>query len=217
MFIALLCYHDTGSGASPFRWYYLLSLICCAIRYRSAVAWLTFSFHCLSLLALAALLPPDPGTDPAWPWTIALMAWVTWASASLAGLLKDAGQRLEQLNAALQEHHAALERRVAERTDALRVCEKARSIQQEKMAAFGCWPPELRTRWATRWRHSARWCRCSSIAIPTRTPPPSSSWRRPSLADPADDPRAGRLLASGVDGRVAVPAGGAVDDARSDR
>ena len=33
VFIALLCYHDTGL-ASPFRWYYLLSLICCAIRYR---------------------------------------------------------------------------------------------------------------------------------------------------------------------------------------
>ncbi len=29
IFIALLCYHDTGLS-SPFRWYYLLSLICCA-------------------------------------------------------------------------------------------------------------------------------------------------------------------------------------------
>ena len=52
VFIALLCYHDTGLD-SPFRWYYLLSLICCAIRYRPAVAWLTFGFHCLSLLSLA--------------------------------------------------------------------------------------------------------------------------------------------------------------------
>src|SRR3954453_17417626 len=58
VFIALLCYHDTGL-ASPFLWYYLLSLICCAIRYRPAIAWLTFGFHCLSLLALAAVL--------AWP------------------------------------------------------------------------------------------------------------------------------------------------------
>src|SRR3954468_17533549 len=54
-FIALLCYHDTGP-ASPFRWHYLLSLICCAIRYRPAIAWLTFGFHCLSLLALATVL-----------------------------------------------------------------------------------------------------------------------------------------------------------------
>ena len=52
VFIALLCYHDTGLD-SPFRWYYLLSLICCAIRYRPAIAWLTFGFHCLSLRRLA--------------------------------------------------------------------------------------------------------------------------------------------------------------------
>ncbi len=135
VFIALLCYHDTGL-TSPFRWYYLLSLICCAIRYRRSVAWLTFAFHCLSLVALAAVLAIDPGGESGWPWTIAIMAWATWASASLAGLLRDAGARLEQLNAELQEHHRALEQRVAERTDALRASQ-ARSIQQEKMAAFG--------------------------------------------------------------------------------
>ena len=49
IFIALLCYHDTGL-ASPFRWYYLLSLICCAIRYQPAVAWWTLGFHSISLL-----------------------------------------------------------------------------------------------------------------------------------------------------------------------
>jgi signal transduction histidine kinase len=135
IFIALLCYHDTGLS-SPFRWYYLLSLICCAIRYHRLVAWLTFAFHCMSLLVLARVLSVDRGAESGWPWTIAIMAWVTWASASLAGLLRDAGARLEQLNAELQEHHAALERRVAERTDALRASQ-ARSIQQEKMAAFG--------------------------------------------------------------------------------
>jgi signal transduction histidine kinase len=135
VFIALLCYHDTGLS-SPFRWYYLLSLICCAFRYRPAVAWLTFGFHCLSLLILGAVLGDDLKGESGWPWTITIMAWVTWASASLAALLKDAGARLARLNAELQEHHAALERRVAERTDALRASQ-ARSIQQEKMAAFG--------------------------------------------------------------------------------
>ena len=54
VFIALLCYHDTGLN-SPFRWYYLLSLICCSIRYRRAVAWWTVAFHSLSLLE------PGPG------------------------------------------------------------------------------------------------------------------------------------------------------------
>src|SRR4051812_32725320 len=32
LFIALLCHFETGTD-SPFRFYYLLSLICCAIRY----------------------------------------------------------------------------------------------------------------------------------------------------------------------------------------
>jgi two-component system NtrC family sensor kinase len=135
VFIALLCYHDTGLE-SPFRWYYLLSLICCAIRYRPLIAWLTFGFHCLSLLALAAVMGFDHGVETGWPWTITIMAWVTWASASLASLLKRAGARLEQLNAELKDHRDALEHRVAERTDALRASQ-ARSIQQEKMAAFG--------------------------------------------------------------------------------
>ena len=55
VFIALFCYHDTGL-TSPFRWYYLLSLICCSIRYRSAVAWWTVAFHSLSFLGLAQML-----------------------------------------------------------------------------------------------------------------------------------------------------------------
>src|SRR3954447_7298867 len=54
-FIALLCYHDVGLD-SPFRWYYLLSLICCAIRYRPAITWITFGLQCLSLGALWLVL-----------------------------------------------------------------------------------------------------------------------------------------------------------------
>ncbi len=54
IFIGLLCYHDTGL-ASPFRWYYLLSLICCAIRFQPAVAWTTFGIHCWSLLTLVLI------------------------------------------------------------------------------------------------------------------------------------------------------------------
>jgi signal transduction histidine kinase len=135
VFIALLCYHDTGLG-SPFRWYYLLSLICCAVRYRPLTAWLTFGLHCLSLLGLGAVLGFEGGFEAGVPLTIAIMAWVTWASSALATLLRDSGERLGQLNAALEQHRADLERRVAERTDALRASQ-ARAIQQEKMAAFG--------------------------------------------------------------------------------
>lgn len=135
VFIALLCYHDTGLD-SPFRWYYLLSLICCAIRFRPVTAWVTFGMHCLSFLALGLVLGSSFGTGSGWPLTIVLMAWVTWACVALASLLKATGRRLEQLNADLQSHRDELERRVAERTDALRASQ-ARLIQQEKMAAFG--------------------------------------------------------------------------------
>jgi signal transduction histidine kinase len=136
-FIALLCYQDTGLS-SPFRWYYLLSLICCAIRYRPAIAWLTFGIHVLGFLALAMVL----GTGTArvdrsdLPLTVAIMAWSTWATSALATLLKNAGARLEQLNVELEGNRAELERRVAERTAALRASQ-AREIQHEKMAAFG--------------------------------------------------------------------------------
>ena len=135
VFIGLLCYHDTGLD-SPFRWYYLLSLICCAIRFRPLTAWLTFGMHCLSILVLWAVLEPSSGSGTDWPVTIVLMAWATWACASLASLLKSTGRRLEQLNADLQRNRDELELRVAERTDDLRASQ-ARLIQQEKMAAFG--------------------------------------------------------------------------------
>jgi signal transduction histidine kinase len=135
VFIALLCYHDTGL-ASPFRWYYLLSLICCAIRFRPVTAWATFGMHCLSLAVLAAVLGPPRGPETGWPLTVFLMAWVTWACSALASLLKATGLRLEQANAELERHSEELERRVAERTDALRASQ-ARVIQQEKLAAFG--------------------------------------------------------------------------------
>ena len=135
VFIALLCYHDTGLS-SPFRWYYLLSLICCAIRHRPAIGWLTFGLHCLSLLALVAILGGSDEGISGWPMTIIVMAWANWAISALAALLKERGTRLEELNAALEAHQAELERRVAERTAALRASQ-ARGIQQEKMASFG--------------------------------------------------------------------------------
>ena len=136
VFIALLCYHDTGLD-SPFRWYYLLSLICCAIRYRPAVAWWTFAFHCLSLLVPGAGARRAPALwESSWPLTIAIMAWVTWASSSLAGSLQAAGAGARAAQRRAGTDRDDLERRVAERTDALRASQ-ARVIQQEKMAAFG--------------------------------------------------------------------------------
>jgi two-component system, NtrC family, sensor kinase len=135
VFIALLCYHDTGLS-SPFRWYYLLSLICCSIRYRSAVAWWTVAFHSLSLLSLARVLGVSSFWNSSLPLTLTIMVWVTWACSSLAGSLHEAGEALEHLNTELDRARADLERRVEERTEALRASQ-ARVIQQEKMAAFG--------------------------------------------------------------------------------
>ena len=135
IFIALLCFNDTGMD-SPFRWYYLLSLLCCAIRFRRAIAWTTFGLHCLSLAALSWRL--DPGRPP-WPellLTVVILAWVTWASSALASLLKATGARLAAANSALERHGLELEHRVAERSAALRASQ-ARVIHQEKMATFG--------------------------------------------------------------------------------
>jgi two-component system NtrC family sensor kinase len=70
------------------------------------------------------------------PLTLTIMVWVTWACSSLAGSLHEAGEVLEHLNTELDRSRALLERRVEERTEALRASQ-ARVIQQEKMAAFG--------------------------------------------------------------------------------
>src|SRR6516225_3153859 len=47
LFIGLLCYFHGGLESS-FRYYYLLSLICCAIRYSSRVTYATWALHAAS-------------------------------------------------------------------------------------------------------------------------------------------------------------------------
>ncbi|CAN5900781.1 hypothetical protein BH23PLA1_BH23PLA1_03730 [soil metagenome] len=134
VFIALLCYHDTGLE-SPFRWYYLLSLLCCSMRYPRWIAWMTFGLHCLSFLCLVLALRPGDLFATDLPMTVVILAWMTWASSSLSNLLRRAGEQLERANAALQQHRDELEVRVAERTTALRASQ-ARELQKEKMSAF---------------------------------------------------------------------------------
>lgn len=135
LFIALLCYHDTGLE-SPFRWYYLLSVLCCAMRYRREFAWATCGLHALSFLILAYCLGSGRTGMSGVALTLAILLWLTWAASALATILRATGQRLGQVNQALERNAEELERRVAERTAALRASE-ARFIQQEKMAAFG--------------------------------------------------------------------------------
>ena len=135
VFIALLCYNDAQLH-SPFRWYYLLSIICCAIRYRPSIAWTTCGLHCLSFASLATVLGFDRRGLASVAETVVILACVAWASSALGSVLNATGARLKGLNDALERHRAELEERVAERTAALRASQ-ARVIQQEKMAAFG--------------------------------------------------------------------------------
>lgn len=133
VFIGLLCYFDTGQD-SPFRFYYLMSLVVCAMRYPPDTTYVTFLLHSLSY---SALLPAQP-TSGFPPWLIMLvsMAWVTWASTRLAMLARLASDRLAEANAQLAEANEQLERRIAERTSELRESQ-AILVQHEKQAAFG--------------------------------------------------------------------------------
>ncbi len=138
VFIGLLCHFDFGSGiTSPFRYYYVLSLVSCAIRHDRRTTYLTWLLHCLSYSTV-------PFTEPTgwavfgWEYavTMVLLFWVTWASTALAELLKRARQDLQTLNARLRNSHELLEQRIAARTRELEEMQ-ATLLHQEKMAAFG--------------------------------------------------------------------------------
>jgi signal transduction histidine kinase len=136
VFIGLLCHFDLGFD-SPFRFYYMMSLVSCAIRYDRSSTYLTCLLHCTSYAALLLERPLlAPGSQWTFPLTIIVMLWVTWASASLAELLKRAQGDLQRLNQSLQEHQARLEDNIADRTRELQEAQ-ASLLHQEKMAAFG--------------------------------------------------------------------------------
>ncbi len=135
LFIALLCYFG-GGLESPFRYYYFLSLVCCAIRHPSPVTYLTCALHCCSYGLLYLALPPDRQGPAAFALTLVVLGWVTWAADAMALLLKRVGEHLGRLNTALQQHQTELEERIADRTRALQEAQ-AHVLHQEKMAAFG--------------------------------------------------------------------------------
>src|SRR5579859_1554904 len=135
VFIGFLCYFDTGLE-SPFRFYYFLSLLVCAMRYSPAVTFATFALHGVSYGELFFSRGLDTkNLSPLFVMLVS-MGWVTWACTSLAGLLKAAGRRLTQLNQALQQNQAQLEERIQQRTSELQQSQ-ALVVQQEKQAAFG--------------------------------------------------------------------------------
>lgn len=126
VFIGLLCYFDLGQE-SPFRFYYLLSVVVCAIRYAPAITYTTFLFHGTSYTILLLTLP----SSSTLPWVIMVvsMGWVTWASIQLSSLIRIASQRLAEAN-------EQLEHRIADRTQELSESQ-AMVVQHEKQAAFG--------------------------------------------------------------------------------
>ena len=69
VFIGLLCYYDRGLE-SAFRYYYLLSLICCAIRHAAWVTYATCGLHCASYTLLYLALPAQEN----WPLAFCLTA-----------------------------------------------------------------------------------------------------------------------------------------------
>ncbi|RMG33390.1 MAG: two-component sensor histidine kinase [Planctomycetota bacterium] len=136
VFIGLLCYFDTGLS-SPFRFYYFLSLLVAALRYSDHVAYATCAMHSLSLMVLSlSARHIDARTGSELVLMLILLWWVTWAGTALAGLIRAATNRLQQLNAELTRNQEDLERRVAARTHELQQSQ-ALLLQQEKQAAFG--------------------------------------------------------------------------------
>ncbi|MEZ6059038.1 MAG: ATP-binding protein [Planctomycetaceae bacterium] len=136
LFIGLLCYFDQGID-SPFRFYYFLSLLVCAIRHPPSLTFTTFVLHALSYTVLGLNSTENGrGDTVVLLLTLVFLGWTTWAIISLTGLLKMAERRLGELNEELRENQSLLEHRIRERTKALQESQ-ALLVQQEKQAAFG--------------------------------------------------------------------------------
>ncbi|MFO0806561.1 MAG: ATP-binding protein [Gemmataceae bacterium] len=128
LFIGLLCFSDGGLD-SPFRYYYILSLLCCALRYSPRVTAATCGLAWLSYATLFFALPQEQRNLVSLALGLCVLGWVTWAAVALARLIRRAGEQLTDLNAKLEE-------RIAERTRELEETQ-AQVLHQEKMAAFG--------------------------------------------------------------------------------
>jgi two-component system, NtrC family, sensor kinase len=135
LFIGLLCVFEQDLD-SPFRYYYLLSLLCCALRHSQWVTVATFLLHSVSYTVVDLVVPPKEGGAFALLMMVVILGWATWASSSLGQLLKRVGDRMTLLNAALREYQAQLQGRIDERTRELQDTQ-AQLMHQDKMAGFG--------------------------------------------------------------------------------
>jgi signal transduction histidine kinase len=135
MFITLLCRFDTGM-TSPFRYYYLLSVLVCALRYSARAAYLTCGLHMVAYSMLMLTLPLERQDLGLLVLTNAVLVWVTWTATAMSTLLRRAGVETEKLNRALREEQILLEERINARTRELNETQ-AKMLNQEKRAAFG--------------------------------------------------------------------------------
>jgi two-component system, NtrC family, sensor kinase len=135
LFISLLCVVEQNLD-SPFRYYYLLSLLCCALRHSVYLTVATFVLHSLSYGAVYANVPHEPGAGFGVLMMVVILGWATWASSALGRLLRQIGDRMTALNAALRENQAQLETRIDDRTRELQETQ-AQVMHQEKMAGIG--------------------------------------------------------------------------------
>ncbi|MGL6074134.1 MAG: sensor histidine kinase [Fimbriiglobus sp.] len=135
LFIGLLCQFETGD-ASPFRFYYFLSLICAAFRYSPRVTFVTCGLDAMSYTIVYAVQYPYERDVNTFLLTQVMIIWVTWTGGAMARWLKQTSDEVQLLNAALQENQTQLETRISERTRELEETQ-AQLLHQEKMAAFG--------------------------------------------------------------------------------
>ena len=136
LFIGLLCHFDGGVG-SPFRFYYFLSLMVCAIRHSPRLTFATFGLHALSYILLGLYAAPRREEDIVTViLTLVFLGWATWAIIALTGQLRRASHSLALLNQELRNNQELLEGRIARRTKELQESQ-AMLVQQEKQAAFG--------------------------------------------------------------------------------
>ncbi len=135
LFIGLLCYFEHGLE-SPFRFYYLLAIICGAFRHPTPVTLFTCVLTVLSYGSLLFFVPVERQDWQTLAFTLVVLLWVTGAAVALGRLLRRAAADLAELNAELTANKEQLESRIAERTRELEESQ-AQVLHQEKMAAFG--------------------------------------------------------------------------------
>ena len=79
LFIGLLCFSDGGLD-SPFRYYYILSLVCAALRHPPIVTGITCGLDCVSYGLLFFSLPAEQRQPISLALGLIVLVWITWAA-----------------------------------------------------------------------------------------------------------------------------------------